>query len=463
MDCRILRHITLKSDGHLGCDDSVGYNINLGHVSLYPGWHLRDVINGPIYTHLRTSFKNGKVPWPGVCEGCDLFSSAAQPVDTLNSRIELLVEPTLACNISCACCMRKQIISKGRNIASLDPEILRRFVAACNSETIDIDQVHYIGWGEPLMHGNFRELFDIVKEYAPNANQMVTTAANVDFLSTVGDSSLDRLIVSCDGARQESYSQYRRGGEFAKVVKFMSDSKKYGNSAMYLEWKYILFEFNDSDEEILYAQKLADDIGVDSLLFIITNSKWHSKRFTVDSSSYLPLISLVATVSPAAAMNAIAAECTAFQSFDILNNGFGFIDRCNLSVGKFLTVEGWAFDQSGAYSESLELVVDGNTRAKSRTTLRRLDVVKVHTSTAGAKCGFMFRIPIDVSALPNKVEIRIYGQSGIALIGGLTSWSLPESEIKKRMDFPVIQLASNSQNHELITHPLKFYSEMQQQ
>jgi hypothetical protein len=25
MDCRILRQITLKADGHLGCDDSVGY------------------------------------------------------------------------------------------------------------------------------------------------------------------------------------------------------------------------------------------------------------------------------------------------------------------------------------------------------------------------------------------------------------------------------------------------------
>jgi hypothetical protein len=33
MDCRILRQITLTADGHLGCDDSVGYKIDLGHVS----------------------------------------------------------------------------------------------------------------------------------------------------------------------------------------------------------------------------------------------------------------------------------------------------------------------------------------------------------------------------------------------------------------------------------------------
>jgi hypothetical protein len=123
MDCRILRHVTLKANGHLGCDDSVGYGIDLGQVSLSPGWRIRDVLNGPIYQHVRSSFEAGKVPWPGVCEGCDLFSSSSRPLDTLGSRLEILVEPTLACNISCACCMRKQIISKGRSTTSLDPAI----------------------------------------------------------------------------------------------------------------------------------------------------------------------------------------------------------------------------------------------------------------------------------------------------------------------------------------------------
>src|SRR5277367_2100225 len=146
MDCRILRQVTLKADGHLGCDDSVGYGINLGHVSLTPGWRLRDVLNGPVYTHVRASFKEGRVPWPGVCEGCDLFSSGAHPVDSLGRRIDLLVEPTLACNISCACCLRKQIISKGRNTSSLDPAILKQFIESCRFDNIAIDQVHYIGW-----------------------------------------------------------------------------------------------------------------------------------------------------------------------------------------------------------------------------------------------------------------------------------------------------------------------------
>ena len=33
-------------------------------------------------------------------------------------------------------------------------------------------------------------------------------------------------------------------------------------------WKYILFEFNDSDEELYEAQRLAAEIGVDQLLVL---------------------------------------------------------------------------------------------------------------------------------------------------------------------------------------------------
>lgn len=438
MDCRILRHATLKADGHLGCDDSVGYGINLGHVSMAPGWRLRDVLEGPVYSHVRSAFRDGRVPWPGTCEGCDLFSAGAEPNDTLARRIELLVEPTLACNIACACCLRKQIVAKGRSTTGLDPAILARFVESARTDGITIDQVHYIGWGEPLMHGDFRALFDIVKNGAPEANQMVTTAGNVDFRSTVGDAALDRLIVSCDGSRQEPYGRYRRGGDLETVIRFMRDCRRYGDPGTFLEWKYILFEFNDSDADLLRAQEIADEIGVDSLLFIITNSKWHSERFTVDSPERVPLVSPVASMSPAAAMNAVAIEARGFRPSPETGEGRGHIDLCTVSVGKFLTVEGWALDRSGAAVDRIELLIDGEVRARSRTNLRRLDVVAVHPDAAGANCGYLFRLPVDPAALPGTVEVRCSGPSGAFVLGGRPNWRMSSSGLKRRRDLPSI-------------------------
>ena len=440
MDCRILRHVTLKADGHLGCDDSVGYHINVGHTPLAPGWSLKQTLNSPIYRHIRSSFAADRVPWPGTCEGCDLFSGGGIAHDTLDTKIELLVEPTLSCNISCACCIRKQIISNGRSTTSMDPEILRRFVKSAIADKIEIEQVHYIGWGEPLMHGDFRTLFDIVKSAMPLANQVVTTAANVDFSSTVGDAAIDRVVVSVDGSRQAAYEKYRRGGNFEKTVKFMRDCKTHGHAGTFLEWKYILFEFNDSDEDITRAQEIAEDVGVDSLLFIITNSKWHSKRFTVDHIEALPLYAPVATVSPAAAMNAVAFDC---RIAAMASHGFGHIDKCTVSVGKFLTVEGWALDNSGAYSSQVELLIDGAVRAKTRATLRREDVLASHPSIEGARSGFMFRVPIDVDALPTGVHVCITGPSGKHIIGGGTNWISCSPGVKTRADMPSFELAAD--------------------
>lgn len=438
MDCRVLRQVMLKADGHLGCDDSSGYSINLGHVSLASGWRLRDVLNGPVYRHVRSSFKEERIPWQGVCEGCDLFSEATSPVDVIDTTIGLMVEPTLACTISCPSCIRKQIISHGRGTSSLDRAILARFVNSCKAEGIEIEYVHYLGWGEPLMHDDFHGLYDVVKAAAPSADQIVTTAANVDFRSTVGDCALDNLIVSVDGCRQEAYEKYRRGGDLEKAIRFMRDCKRYGSPETFLQWKYIIFEFNDSDEEILLAQDMAEDIGVDSILFIITNSKRHSKQFTVDRLDSLPLRSPLAQVSPAAAMNVVALDCE-ISNAKIL----AFIDKCFITVGKFLDVEGWALDSTGAYVTSVELLVDGQVKSKTRTMERRKDTRGVHPDAAGIRCGYKFHIPINVNVLPKTIEVRITGVSGSKTIGGQAKWHSSSQGLKQKTDILTFVMTEN--------------------
>ncbi len=427
MDCRILRHITLKSNGHFGCDDSVGYGIDLGHVSLEPGWRLKDIINGPIYRHIRNSFSKGQVPWPGTCEGCDLFSAGASPNDTIESRLELLVEPTLNCNISCACCIRKQIINNGRNIKSLDPKILETFFDACKRENIFVEYVHYIGWGEPLLHDRFSDLVDIVKIRSPQTIQVVTTAANIDFKKAIGSSLIDKIVVSADGANQNSYEKYRRRGAMENVIKFMRDCKRYGHSGIFLEWKYILFEWNDSDDDLLEAQILAEEIGVDSLLFIITNSKWNSQRFTSNLAEEFPFVTNLASITPAAAMCAVAHEAEPFVWKD---DASGFIDKCTISVGRFLDVHGWAYDGND-YPKFLELIVNDEIKAKSRPYLVRYDAFAARPDARGAMCGFMFRIPI--KKLPDVILVRVVGER-IYELGGATRWRSAHLSVKQRKD-----------------------------
>ena len=49
-------------------------------------------------------------------------------------------------------------------------------------------------------------------------------------------------------------------------------------------WQYILFEWNDSDDELAEARRRAADIGV-PLKWVCTHSEGASKRYTPDSEA----------------------------------------------------------------------------------------------------------------------------------------------------------------------------------
>jgi hypothetical protein len=64
---------------------------------------------------------------------------------------------------------------------------------------------------------------------------------------------------------QSSYEAYRRNGEYDKALQFTKDLaaeiRRTGSSTRAL-WKYILFNHNDRDDQILAAVKMASEIGV---------------------------------------------------------------------------------------------------------------------------------------------------------------------------------------------------------
>jgi hypothetical protein len=359
----------------------------------------------------------------------------AAPNDTLQHSFDLLVEPTLACELSCACCIRKNIIGKGRNQDGLDVEVYRRLIKAAANEKYRLNQVHYIGWGEPLLHPHFRELVDIAYASFPNTVQMATTTGNVDFRSTIGEGRFDHIVLSCDGTKAASYEKYRKGGDFNTAMRFAADAKSHGHDGLRIEWKYILFEFNDSDEEVLQAQRMADETGVDRLVFIMTNSKWKSVRFHGANASTFPIISSRAQIIPAAALGTFIAE-GGFQS--PLGSRYGYIDRIGVSVGQFLMVEGWSLNPNDGYTDRVELWIDGELRSQSFANMPRNDVVEARPNAAGSLCGFQFNIPFSIHSLPEEVEIRSRSADGDHTMGGRLVWSELGDNEKVRKDLRLV-------------------------
>jgi hypothetical protein len=102
-------------------------------------------------------------------------------------------------------------------------------------------------------------------------------------------SGIDEVTFSIDGASQATYERYRQRGNFEKAIenlRAMADEKaRAGLDVPFLNWRYILFKWNDHDEEMERARQIAVDIGVDRLSWELTDhpEDAYSRRFVPGS------------------------------------------------------------------------------------------------------------------------------------------------------------------------------------
>jgi organic radical activating enzyme len=411
MDCRILRLLTLKADGNIVCDDSSGYGIVLGEVSTQPGWNIHKVIDAPVYAHVRRAFKEDRAPWPGICESCHTFSkdqAYSVGADTLNTRIRLMIEPTLACNLACPSCQRKREGRTRKGGWDLDPAVLEALVRSCAQAGIVIEEAHYLGWGEPLLYPRLAELTAIVRRWHPRCVQEATTSGSIDFETHLEAVDLDKLTVSCDGVRQDSYVQYRRNGSIDKVFSLLENIDRF-KIRPFVEWKYILFEHNDSDEDIRKAQDMAKALEIDSLLFIITNSKKKSTRFTPENIDAFPIMYDFVTISPAAGTMMTKRIGEILQAESTLGDREGatlFLDDARVTATDILELRGWALLADGRYADFVDCHV-GPRKARIKPRERRQDVATRRPYAAGPDCGFAFRIRIEEGQAYNELNFAL--------------------------------------------------------
>lgn len=117
-----------------------------------------------------------------------------------------------------------------------------------------IETIELSNWGEIFLNP---EIIKIIK-YGHATNIKLTAGNGVNF-NTVDDEVLEALVkysfgylnISIDGASQETYSQYRVGGDFKKVisniVKLNSLKAKYNSIFPRLAWQFIIFGHNEHE------------------------------------------------------------------------------------------------------------------------------------------------------------------------------------------------------------------------
>jgi len=276
----------VKANGEMTCWDDVGESKILRQLdeSNVRERKERDLFSFRELVHIRRSFREGGLPYPGTCERCAVRSHGGIVRTLYPTRLRILhIESSYLCHLSCPECIPAKLRGdlKGPPY-NMTTEMLKGLLRQLQDEGVQaIETIHFEGRGDPLLNPAMGELIKITKHLYPRAFTMATTHGSYRYFPWIVDSGLDLLRVSIDGAYAESYLKYRVGGDFDRTIAFLKqvrDERERSGSHLRVMWKYILFEWNDSDDEIRHAAQLANELKAE-LNFVLTYSPGRSKRF----------------------------------------------------------------------------------------------------------------------------------------------------------------------------------------
>jgi len=277
-----------------GCADPYGRRV-LGDARV---GSVRDAWTGPTITQLRTDLNCGGSKFCGDCAlKLPLKKDEAPPersVDAGPYPGRMYVECTAACNISCnqACCNPESGIMRTRQAGMLDFDLFKRVIDEAGPSLHRID---FFNYGEAFLHKRAVEMCEYIKTNFPHIYLYTSTnglALSEEDARRLVHSGIDEVTFSIDGARQVSYEKYRQRGKLdvaLRNLRAMADEKrKSGRTLPFLNWRYILFVWNDSDEEMQQAREMAQEMGVDRLCWEITDhpEDSYSRRFAPGSPDY---------------------------------------------------------------------------------------------------------------------------------------------------------------------------------
>ena len=286
--------LVMLCDGRIvcGCADPYGHRV-LGDVR---SSSVSEVWRGATISRLREELNAGGSKFCGDCplklplRKDDVL--AVRPIDAGPTPSRMYIECTAACNISCtqACCAPETGITRTRQAGMLDFDLFRRVVDEVGASLVRID---FFNYGEAFLHKRAVEMCEYIKAHFPQVYLYTSTnglALTEPQARRLVHSGIDEVTFSIDGATQESYVKYRQRGQFDRAIatlRVMAEEKRRsGRDLPFLNWRYILFTWNDSDAEMARARELATEIGVDRLCWEITDhpEDAYSRRFVPGSA-----------------------------------------------------------------------------------------------------------------------------------------------------------------------------------
>ncbi|MEI6190620.1 MAG: radical SAM protein [Chitinophagia bacterium] len=180
--------------------------------------------------------------------------------------VSISFEPTTSCNLRCPECP-SGLRAFTRPTGMLDQNFFKSTIDEIHKELLYLT---FYFQGEPYLNPDFLEMV----KYASSKGIYTATSTNAHYMTDENarktvESGLDRLIISLDGTTQETYKQYRVGGDIEKVLQGAKNIVKWKKD-LNSKKPFVIFQFlvvKHNEHQIDDVKQLAKDIGVDQLRF----------------------------------------------------------------------------------------------------------------------------------------------------------------------------------------------------
>jgi len=201
----------------------------------------------------------------------------------LRARIEIC----RFCNLKCPSCPvgRKKIKSK-------EMMTFENFKFIIDKIKISVNELSLFNYGEPLLNPDIAKMIKYAKKSGMKTVNIHTNGLmlNKKLAKQLIESGLDYINFSIDGASEETYKQYRIGGDFNKVVKniteFVDIKRSLNSKKPFIEAQFLVMKHNQ--HEIDEFGRMFKKIGVNKIVLKTFNAYMSGYEDRKKNLKYLP-------------------------------------------------------------------------------------------------------------------------------------------------------------------------------
>jgi len=271
-------NITVNCDGTVSCSCQ-DYD-GSGHISDLNKNTFKEVFFSPTARHFREELAKGKLPIK-TCTRCGDLRRVPKSTVKTGEQIYagptprlpyrgMLLENTVRCNIDCIGCDRESAARIRTNL-QMDLNTISKMGDLVSE--LGLQKLFYLNLGEPFLSPNIGKELPLLRQKNPNCRIIISTNGiilNTDAKREAAMSA-SHLFFSIAGINEEMLKKYEHRGNFQKAYDNMKALVDYRNarglSSPLIEWKYLLFNWNDRHKTIERAIAMAKEAGVDAISF----------------------------------------------------------------------------------------------------------------------------------------------------------------------------------------------------